>query len=131
MSNLGIFDRTIQSMQDRLNLNAARQQVVASNLANLDTPGYEAKELTFDQTLRDSLGEPTLHLAGTQDKTLDMDPTNLQKAMENPKVTETGPVDMDWEMMKLTKNSIQYQFMIAMLNKKFSMLNEAIDGGTQ
>lgn len=131
MSNLGIFDRTIQSMQDRLNLNAARQQLVASNLANLDTPGYEAKELTFDQTLRESLGEPTLHLANTQDKSLDMDPTNLQTAMEDPKVTETGPVDMDWEMMKLTKNSIQYQFMIAMLNKKFSMLNEAIDGGTQ
>lgn len=131
MTHLGIFDRTIQSMQDRLNLNTTSQQLVASNLANLNTPGYVAKQLSFDQALRQSAGEPTLHLASTQNQHLDMDPTDLHTAMQDPEVTATGPVDLDWEMMKLTKNSIEYQFIITMLNKKFAMLKEAIDQGAQ
>lgn len=129
MSNLGIFDRTIQSMQDRLNFTTSSQQLVASNLANLNTPGYVAKQLSFDQALTESMGGPTLPMAGTQDKTLDMDPADPNSAMQHPEIKATGPVDMDWEMMKLTRNSVEYQFMVTMLNKKFSMLKEAIGGG--
>lgn len=129
MSRLGIFDRTIQSLQDRLDLNASSQQLVSSNLANIDTPGYVAKELSFDGVLRESMEGPVLHLAKTQDEHLNIDPTNLHEAMQNPQVTKTGPVDLDQEMMKLTKNSVEYQFIVTMLNKKFAMLKEAIGGG--
>jgi len=39
-------------------------------------------------------------------------------------------VDLDTEMVKLARNSIEYQYMVSMLNKKFTMLKTAItDGG--
>ena len=42
-----IFDRTVRLLQRSLDLRSARQRVIASNLANEETPGYRASELTF------------------------------------------------------------------------------------
>ena len=56
-------------------------------------------------------------------------PDEPVNAMQNPEITESGAVDLDTEMVKLTKNSIEYQYMVTMLNKKFTMLKTAITEG--
>lgn len=129
MRDSAIFDRTIQVMHDRLNLNSVNQELISSNLANINTPGYAAKDISFEQTLRESLEEQPLHLARSQDQHLD--PTDLHLALKSPEITETGAVDLEWEMMKLTKNSVEYQYIVTMLNKKFAMLRTAIGEGAQ
>ncbi len=55
MSDSIVFDRTVQMIEDRLNLNSMNQKLISSNLANINTPGYSAKELSFESTLRQSL----------------------------------------------------------------------------
>jgi flagellar basal-body rod protein FlgB len=47
-----IFDRTIRLLERSLDLRSARQRVIASNLANEETPGYRASELTFMDQLQ-------------------------------------------------------------------------------
>lgn len=124
-----IFDRTIRLMQDRLSLNSLNQGVISGNLANINTPRYAAKEMSFEQVLQDSLDETTIHLAKSADRHLD--PNDLVAHMKSPEVVETGPVDLDTEMMKLAKNSIEYNYITTMLNKKFSLLRQAIGEGGQ
>jgi flagellar basal-body rod protein FlgB len=128
MDNGVIFDRTIKMIEDRLSLNAINQKLISGNLANIDTPGYKAKELSFEETLRQSLEDQVLHMVRSNDRHLA--PDDPLVAMENPEVVEGGSVDLDTEMINLTKNSIEYQHMVGMLNKKLSMLKTAIiEGG--
>jgi flagellar basal-body rod protein FlgB len=123
------FDRTIRLMQDRLSLNSFNQEVISGNLANINTPGYVAKDVSFERILQDSLNDQTLRMRTSDDG--HVDPTSPTDAIRSPDVVETGPVDLDHEMMKLTKNSIEYQFIATMLNKKFSLLRQAIGEGGQ
>ena len=124
-----VFDRTVDLMQDRLSLNSLNQQVISGNLANLNTPGYKAKELSFDKILRDNLEQQVLQMVRSNGQ--HVAPEDPVSAMESPETVETGPVDLDYEMVKLSKNSVEYQYIVGMLNKKFSMLKLAIGEGGQ
>jgi flagellar basal-body rod protein FlgB len=44
-------------------------------------------------------------------------------------IRDEGPVSVEREMMKLVRNNVDYQFMVAMLNKKFAMLKNAVTEG--
>ena len=122
-----VFDRTVQLMQDRLSLSSVNQKVISSNLANINTPGYVSKEVSFQRILQESLDEPSMSLAKSAGTHLD--PLDPRAAMKSPDVEETGPVDLDYEMMKLSKNSIEYHYISTMLNKKFGLLKQAIGDG--
>ena len=127
MSDSVVFDRTVQRMQDRLDLSAVRQKVVSGNLANINTPGYVSKSLSFDDVLRQSLEEKVLNMVRSNEEHIDT--SDLHQAAASPELKETGPVDLESEMVKLSENNIEYQFMVTMLNKKLSLLKHAIDGG--
>ena len=127
MNNGIVFDKTIKMIEDRLSLNAMNQKLISSNLANIDTPGYRAKELSFEEAIRQSLEEQVLHMVRSNGR--HMAPDDPVEALEASEVVEVGPVDLDTEMVNLTKNAIEYQHMVGMLNRKFSMLKTAITEG--
>jgi len=127
MSNAIIFDKTLQMIEGRLSLNSTNQKLISSNLANINTPGYNAKGVSFENVLRQSLEEHVLQMVRTNGSHLA--PDDPLQALETPEIVETGPVDLDTEMVNLTKNSIEYQHMVGMLNKKFTMLKTAITEG--
>ncbi|HYA43946.1 MAG TPA: flagellar basal body rod protein FlgB [Syntrophobacteraceae bacterium] len=127
MDNGVVFNRTIKMIEDRLSLNAMNQKLISSNLANIDTPGYRAKELSFEEAIRQSLEEQVLHMVRSNGR--HMAPDDPVEALEASEVVEVGPVDLDTEMVNLTKNAIEYQHMVGMLNRKFSMLKTAITEG--
>ena len=127
MSDRIVFDRTLQMIEDRLSLSSTNQKLISSNLANINTPGYRAKELSFENTLRQSLEEQVLQMVRSNSN--HMEPDEPLQAMRSPEVVETGPVDLDTQMVALSKNSIEYQHMVGILNKKFTMLKSAITEG--
>ncbi|NLI81042.1 MAG: flagellar basal body rod protein FlgB [Deltaproteobacteria bacterium] len=129
MADASVFDRTIGLMKDRLSLNSLNQKVISGNLANLNTPGYAAKELSFDKALRESLEDQVLQMVRSNGGHLA--PDDLTVAMRSPETVETGPVDLDQEMLKLSRNSIEYQLIVGLLNKKFAMMKQAIGEGAQ
>ena len=127
MSNGIVFDKTIQMIEDRLSLNSVNQKLISGNLANINTPGYRSKGVSFENALRQSLEEQVLQMVRTNGTHLA--PDDPVQAMETPEVVENGPVDLDTEMVNLLKNSIEYNHMVGMLNKKFTMLKTAITEG--
>src|SRR5947209_8836775 len=50
-----IFDSTIGALNTSLNLRLLNQNVISSNIANADTPGYKSKAVEFESALRDAL----------------------------------------------------------------------------
>lgn len=123
------FDKTVDLIQDRLNLNSMNQKVISGNLANLDTPGYASKKLSFETTLREALEDGVLSMVRNNEK--HVDDTGLRAVMQSPQVVPVGPVDLDREMVGLARNNVEYQYMVTMLNKKFALLKLAINEGGQ
>ncbi len=129
MGNSAIFDRTISQIQDRLDLISKSHRLISNNLANVNTPGYQAKDVSFKTHLQDSIKQENLRMALSNQRHIA--PEGLSSESTSAEVEEKGPVSLEQEMMKLARNSVEYQYMVAILNKKFAMLKNAInEGGT-
>jgi flagellar basal-body rod protein FlgB len=127
MDSSPIFDRTVQRIQDRLNLISESHRLTSSNLANATTPGYVAKELSFQKALQESMGQQHLKLATSSPR--HAGPDGSTGTLGTAEIRDEGPVSVEREMMKLVRNNVDYQFMVAMLNKKFAMLKSAVSEG--
>jgi flagellar basal-body rod protein FlgB len=130
MKTGGVFEKTVRLIEDRLSLNTRRQELVASNIANIDTPGYVAKDVSFEEVLKQAM-EPKLQLVASHPQHIkNPEPSEaLEKEVKRVTVEMTGPVDLEEEMAKLTRNNLEYQFLVTMLNKKFALLKLALTEG--
>jgi flagellar basal-body rod protein FlgB len=120
-------DRTFPVMQDLLSWTSKRQQALASNIANLDTPGYHAKDYSFEDQLESSIAMVSTsprHITPVVDapSARVMDVGTTEKANGNN-------VDIERELTEITKNGIEYVTLIQYLNQKIRTLRSAIDGG--
>ena len=126
--NVGnVIDRTVELMKDRLDFSSENHDVIAANLANLDTPGYVSKKLTFDDSLKEAMRGDAMQLTVTDARHLN--PMNVAAEMKSPKLVATGPVELESEMTRLAQNSLEYMYMTTLLNKKLSLLKHVIDDG--
>lgn len=126
-----VFDRTIALMEDRLTLNARRQELIASNIANIDTPGYVAKDIPFENALEDAKKSHIRLVTSHEDHmNLPFPEDIISSQSSNVEVVKTGPVDLETEMSKLIRNNVEYQFIVTMLTKKFTLIKTAlVEGG--
>jgi len=130
-----IFDRTMRLLQRSLDLRSARQRVIASNVANEETPGYRASELTFLGQLQSAhKGRPPIVMAATQPRHFGvLGPQGVQavtgKLGEVPAgdlPLDANSVNLELEMAKLSENAMQYNAAATILAAKFRGLFSAI-----
>jgi len=131
-----LHDLTVDAMGSYLTRLSKRQQVVASNLANIDTPGYKTKEIDFHATMEELLSDHSIPLKVSRPGHNAMDPMNI--APLEPEVYEPGGlpmrpdrnnVDLDREMMKLSETSFGYSTITQLLRSKFRTISSSISGG--
>ena len=137
MSNIQQFDTTMRLLHKVLDLRQANQQVIGSNIANADTPGYSAQSFSFEQQLHSALGEGGLQPVTTQPNHIPLSPANLDQVSGTVSVSKdrTGigdqnNVSVDQEMVKLSENEILYEAAVTMLNKKMAMVKYVTNGGS-
>ena len=135
MSNK-IFDRTVDALAKSLDLRAQRQTVISSNIANAETPGYQAKTLDFEAALSRALVLDDAPLDRTHDGHIAAggEITDIQGEVYNTinnVVREDGnTVDRDAEMVALAENQILYNAAADLVKRKLGLLKYAItDGG--
>jgi flagellar basal-body rod protein FlgB len=130
-----IFDKTMRLLQRSLDLRSARQRVISSNLANEETPGYRASELTFmDQLQSAHKGRLPIVMAATQSRHFGVHgPQGVQtvsgKLSEVPAgdlPLDANSVNLELEMAKLSENAMQYNAAATILAKRFQGLLSAI-----
>lgn len=126
-----VIDTTTRFLGKALNVSSKRQAVITSNVANIDTVGYKAKDIDFKKTLAQALdGQSTGNLAYTHPKHFRRsDSIDISEAVRAEELS-SGTVDIDQEMARLAENNIQYRTSVEMLLRKMSMLRNTItDGG--
>ncbi|MXR36816.1 flagellar basal body rod protein FlgB [Craterilacuibacter sinensis] len=123
--------------QKSLNLRAYRAEVLASNLANDDTPNYKAVDFDFGQALSAAQSQQggTLAMVRTSAAHLDgaagtaSDKPNLAYRNSVQPSLDGNSVDMDVERAAFTDNSLRYQSTLTFLNRRITGLADAIKGG--
>ena len=108
-------DLTISTVHTALRGLTQRQKVIANNIANVETPGFVAQKVSFEDSLRAAVsgGAPTAaNVAVTpSDHYANVNGNNVQ---------------LDDETMDLVDTGLQYQLMVEAMNAKFGLLRTAI-----
>jgi flagellar basal-body rod protein FlgB len=121
MANI-LFDPTMQGLAEALTLHQRRHEVLASNLANVETPRFRARDLDFDATLKEAFeGRPEDALAVTSAPRLVEDTTAPPRADGNT-------VDIDFQMAKLGANGSRYVALARIMALRIALLRQAIEG---
>ncbi|MCB1907737.1 MAG: flagellar basal body rod protein FlgB [Rhodocyclaceae bacterium] len=121
--------------QTALNLRAHRQQLLASNIANADTPNYKARDIDFRSALAGALSRRPgpLSLSRTAAGHL---PASAEQALDRFARfrTETQPnvdgntVDMDIERAAFAENALHYEASVSFINGLLTGMQRAISG---
>ncbi|MEW5771224.1 MAG: flagellar basal body rod protein FlgB [Pseudomonadota bacterium] len=128
---LNKIDKEIAFVQSALNLRARRQEILASNLANADTPDYKARDLDFASALKGAMGGG-FAMARTQARHLDGVSGGAAagvkyRAAVQPSL-DGNTVDMDVERAHFTENALHYQFLLDRATAAFSTMKLAVSG---
>ncbi len=112
---------------------STKNDVIAQNIANVDTPGYKAKDLKFFDVMSEVMGTgKKLPLARTNEKHLPaadkaLNPSEFIYDQNNPSVRNDGnDVNEDYEMSQMAENGIRYQMLAQLTAGKFTKLKEII-----
>jgi len=110
---------------------ARRTEVLAANLANADTPHYQARDLDFASVLGDRLGATTLKT--TNPKHLAIDPLasrdSLQYRIPHQPSLDGNTVEADLELARYAENAVSYQASLLFATGKINSLRTALTGG--
>lgn len=108
----------ITIMEKALNVRARSQKVIASNISNVDTPGYKQKEIDFSSELERQLGQSK-----------DVEVRVVDKPSEGYERLDENTVDLEEQVMRMTENSLYYDALVQTISKKFSMMKYVIGEG--
>jgi flagellar basal-body rod protein FlgB len=125
-------DSRISTLQQALSGLARRQQAIAGNIANVDTPGYRRQDVAFEAALRDS-GDRS-RLATTSAGHIAVAPTGeslLPSFAGEADRSSTGRndgnnIDIDYEMTRLADTSLRYQLLTQATSARFMTLREIV-----
>ena len=117
--------KNYQASKKLMDMTVLRQEAIAANLANAQTPGYKRVDVDgdFESAFKDALQ------AGRSDQIQRMD-TKLAVDKAAPVNDATGnTVDIEKEMVHLSENQIQHQLETRMIGGRLARLRMAIKGG--
>jgi flagellar basal-body rod protein FlgB len=133
-----LLDNSLRFHQDALNLQAYRQQVLASNIANADTPHYKARDVDFRSVLQGALagagtgGVTEVGLATTRPGHIDGPAAGpggaLQYRAESQSAVDGNTVNMDVERAAFAENAVHYEASITFINGMLRSMQTAITG---
>jgi flagellar basal-body rod protein FlgB len=108
---------TLHAALDGLSL---RQQVIADNVSNLDTPNYIAKTVDFESSLRAAIADGSLQRGA---------PMSVSTGVAHTPVGANGNnVDLEFETMSAMQANFQYQIASRAISDHYSLIQTAVSG---
>ena len=110
-----MLDRVAGQLERYMDLLSARQKLVASNVANADTPGYITKDLDFEGEFQSAAGfaPNVVEVSGLQVK------------------NDGNNVSLDRESRLLAENALRFQLASSLMKAQIQIVKSAINGGGQ
>lgn len=116
------FDKAMDIHPEALKLRAERTKILASNIANESTPGYQARDIDFSASLRRAQAD---HLGGLS---LDTDSADALYRLPNHPSQDGNTVELGVEQAAFSQNASDFQTSLTFLNMKLRGLAKAIAG---
>lgn len=128
------LEQHVAVLSQAMNLRTQRHQVLASNIANADTPNYKARDFSFETAMqnalagRNSVGGVDLatssagHIKGSASS----GPAELRFRTDTQSAVDGNTVDMDVERTQITENALQYQIISQLIGDKFKSMRTAL-----
>ncbi|ACY84068.1 flagellar basal body rod protein FlgB [Edwardsiella piscicida] len=133
------LDAAFRFQQEALNLRAQRQEILAANIANADTPGYQARDIDFASQLSRVLeqGRPdgsgiALSLTSSRHipaQTLQPPSLDLLFRVPDQPSLDGNTVDMDRERTQFADNSLRYQTDLTVLSGQIKSMMSVLQQG--
>lgn len=130
------INEALQFHQSALNLRAARQELLASNIANADTPNYKARDIDFASALQGALSGNTAklslaatsikHLGGATGESVMGAPVMYRNVLQPS--ADGNTVDMDIERAQFADNALRYEASVNFVSGKIKDVLTALQG---
>jgi flagellar basal-body rod protein FlgB len=126
------FDKALGIHQHTVGVRERNAEVISSNIAQANTPGYKARALDFDKALQAASHGQSISLARTDGRHISA--TNsvmgeeLYRLPTQPDTGDGNTVDMDLERNLFMQNQLRHQASLDFLGGKFRNLTKAIKG---
>lgn len=130
MGSIGsIYGNSMGMMEKSLDYLWAKQGITSANLANVDTPGYKAKYLSFEDTFRNKLEAASIKGSKAQvGRAITSTEPTVRESQTQTARLDGNNVNADVEMVELTKTALQYQYELNSVNSDIARLRSAIKG---
>jgi len=136
MSDKGLCGgTTFTALEKGLDAASLRKKVSANNIANLNTPGFKANRVNFEDELRRAIAKEkemeslTTHPGhikfGGKPDLVDVRP-EMVGTQDLIYRNDGSTVDLDYEMTQMAKNSLMYEAMVERISGKYRLLKSAI-----
>ena len=135
---LNSLDQFLATRVSALDLRAQRSELLASNVANADTPNYKARDFDFTQALQSAIGGHRSNSGGLQvDRTSPAHLAGINGGTGNADVKYRIPVqasidgntvELDTELGQFTDNSVRFQADLTFVSSQIRLLQIAIQG---
>ena len=138
---IGKLDEALGFHQTALRIRAQRQELIAANIANADTPNFKAKDVDFSAAFKNAMSgvsssgnaltqTASAHLAAQPltDALRSGLPGGVQYRQEIQGSVDGNTVDMDVERNQFADNAVRYEASLVMLNGQLKKLLSAIQG---
>ncbi len=137
MESQGIFSQTVSILEKALDLRSKKHNVIASNIANMDTPDYKAFDLIIEKELQKVTGKGNSISLNKTNKA-HMQSQRSKAGGVSVVIDDTqglslrgdgNTVDIDKQMGNMAENTLMYKAAAQMIYSKFQGLKSAIQGG--
>lgn len=118
----------ISTLESYLNLTTTREHAIAANMANVDTPGYQTKDIDFGSELNKAITVSSMQSEdGSETPQLRPVVRQVRGLMQRP---DGNNVSLDREGLFLAETQLQYQLGIQLIKGTFHQLLSVINGGS-
>ncbi len=123
---------SIPVLEQVVNFTEARHNILAGNIANIDTPGYRAADLSpvqFQSRLKEAIATHQQQAANPELPTGAAEPEpfgKLRETMNSLVYHDDNNVDLEQQVAELTKNQMQHNLALSLMTKQFSLLEAVI-----
>ncbi len=133
------LENTFHFQQEALSLRNKRQEILAANIANADTPGFQARDIDFAAELKKTMengctGSHGLQLTMTSERHIPIKPgyrleADLLYRVPHQTSMDGNTVDMDMERSNFADNSVKYQADVTFINSQVKSMMAVLQQG--
>jgi flagellar basal-body rod protein FlgB len=114
----------IKRLETLIHQSEIRHRVLASNIANVDTPNYQSRDVTFGQVLGNEMNMATTNKGHIAAPAASVDPSS--SSVDSQQWADKNNVEMDVEVAKMTENAMFFEAGVTLLTKRIQMFKNAL-----